>query len=238
MSRKLLARASPMLIALALIGLASCRTAPATPESASAMPDLQPTQLDYVDSDGFDALFETALVNQDPVIVVRTGRAKPDWDGRLNAWIAAWSRGSHKAGRRASADEPEPVVRGQSPLPKVTVDGDSIREFRLLVGGLLDRIDDAAQSGASWWAEERARSRRVGLLQPYSLRFHMGDDDLIQLVFFHGGYAGYYPRHMQILMRSSDMGEAKWSRSLECSGCPKKWDRDRIDRLTSRGENP
>lgn len=50
------------------------------------------------------------------------------------------------------------------------------------------------------------------------------------------GYAGYYSRHMQLLMRSSDMAESKWSRSLECSGCPKKWDRDRLDRLTSRGE--
>jgi hypothetical protein len=32
------------------------------------------------------------------------------------------------------------------------------------------------------------------------------------------------------------VAESKWSRSLECSGCPKKWDRDRVGRLTSRGE--
>jgi hypothetical protein len=235
MLRIWVAWAFPLMFGMTLLGLASCKTAQPGPESAST-PDIHPTLLDYVDGDGFDALFETALVNQDPVIIVRTGRQKPDWDGRLNAWIAAWNRSEHKAGRRAAADG-EPVVRGQAPVPKVTVDGESIREFRLLVSGLLDRIDDAAQSGAAWWAEERARSRRVSLLKPYSLRFHMGEDDLIQLVFFHGGYAGYYSRHMQLLMRSNDMAESKWSRSLECSGCPKKWDRDRIDRVTSRGED-
>jgi hypothetical protein len=222
-------------LGLALLGLASCRTPQAAPDGAPT-PDLQPTVLDYVDSDGFDALLETALINQDPVIVVRTGRGKPDWEGRLNAWVAAWNRGAAKPGRRA-AGEPEPVARGQAPVPKVTVDGDSIREFRLLVAGLLDRVEDAASSHASWWAEERARSRRVSLLKPYSLRFHMGEDDLIQLVFFHGGYAGYYPRHMQLLMRTTDMADTKWSRSLECSQCGTKWGRDRIDRLTSREDD-
>ncbi|MFO0845716.1 MAG: hypothetical protein U0797_25585 [Gemmataceae bacterium] len=234
MSRKRVACAVPLLGALALIGLASCRTAPLAPGDPS---DLRPTQLDYVDSDGFDALLETSLVNQDPVILVRTGRAKPDWEGRLNAWIAAWNRGAHRPGRWATGDEPEPVARGQAPLPSVSVDGDSIREVRLLVAGLLDRIDDAAQSGAAWWTEERARSRRVGLLKPYSLRFHLGEDDLIQLVLFHGGYADHYRRYLQTLMNSQDAGEVSWSRSCECSGCCKPRDPAGIGRLTGRGES-
>src|SRR5262249_9590811 len=153
-------------------------------EEAPDPPEVTPTQLDYVDADGFDALFETALTNQDPVILIRTGRSQPDWDARLNAWIAAWNRGDN-AGRRAkargSAPEEPAIVRGQAPLGKVPLDGESIRELRLLVTALLDRVEEAAQSGSSWWAEERMRSRRVALLRPYSLRFHMDEEGLIQL---------------------------------------------------------
>jgi hypothetical protein len=198
------------------------------------MPDLTPTTLDYVDGDGFDALFEAALVSQDPVIVVRTGRTKPDWDGRLNAWVAAWNRSSaRRPGRRAEADV-QTTVRGQSPLSPVPLDGDAIREFRLLVNGLLDRVEEAAGSGATWWAEERARSRRVALLKPYSLRFHMNEEGLIQLVFFHGNYAAYYPRHMQLLMKVKTMPDEEWSRCVECSHCRECLERDKLGRLTGR----
>src|SRR5205807_7926716 len=120
--------------------------------------------LDYTDNDAFDALFEAALVNQDPGIVVRTQRQTPDWGARLNAWIAAWNQG----GRSRSA-------RGQAALPRVVIDGDSIREFRLLVSGLLDRIEEAAQAGSAWYSDQRQRSRRIALLRPYNLRFHKGE---------------------------------------------------------------
>ena len=233
MSRKVVACAFPLALGLALLGVVSCRTV--APPETSPMPDLTPTTLDYVDGDGFDALFEAALVNQDPVIVVRTGRTRPDWTGRLNAWVAAWNRSpARKPGRRAEADA-QPTFRGQSPLAPVPLDGDAIREFRLLVNGLLDRVEEAAGSGATWWAEERARSRRVALLKPYSLRFHMDEEGLIQLVFFHGSYAAYYPRHMQQLMKESAMPDQEWSRCVECSGCCKRWGREKIDRLTGRG---
>lgn len=221
----------------AVVALTSCRAFQTLPDHAPPDgPDITPTRIDYVDSDGFDAVLENALVNQDPVIVVRTGRPQPDWDGRLNAWIAAWNRGGHnsrRSGRRAEGEAPPPrTARGQAALGKVPLDGDSIREFRLLVGGLLDRTEDLAQSSASWWAEERARSRRVGLLKPYSLRFHKDEDDLIQLVFFHGYYASYYPRYVQLLTRAAalKMEEQQWTRSLECSCCK----RHAKAKLTSR----
>ena len=74
-----------------------------------------------------------------------------------------------------------------------------MRELRLLVNGLLDRADEAAPAGSTWWTDHRERSRRIALLKPYSLRFHMDDAGLIQLVFFHGQYAAYHPRFMQAL---------------------------------------
>ncbi len=241
MARKRLTFACPVLLGLLLLALTSCRhSLLLSSDEPKDWPDLKPTELEYVDSEGFDALLENALVNQDPVIIIQTGRTKPDWEGRLNAWIAAWNRSNsstRRPTRRASSEE-EPIVRGQAPLPQVTVDGDSIREFRLLIAGLLDRVDEAAHNGVAWWAEERARSRRVALLKPYSLRFHKDEEELIQLVFFHGSYASYYPRHMQLLMRSGEMKEAKWSRSLECSGCIKQGRCERIDRLTNQEKTP
>jgi hypothetical protein len=104
----------------------------------------------------------------------------------------------------------------------------------LLVDGLLDRVEDVAESGATWWAEERARKRRVNLLEPYSLRFHLDEEDLIQLVFFHGNYASYYPRFVELLTSDRSQTERDWSRCVECSHCGKK-PREGIDRLTNRG---
>jgi hypothetical protein len=172
------------LVAAALVVSTSCRhTTDSRPYREPPPSSVKPTTLEYTDADAFDALFESALVNQDAVIVIRTGREKPDWDGRLNAWIAAWNLGGKVA---AGGDRPK--VRGQAPLPKV-VDGDSIREFRLLVESLMDRVEVLARGGAAWWAEERVRSRRIALLRPYNLHFHLAEDQTIQLIFFNGRYA-------------------------------------------------
>jgi hypothetical protein len=73
----------------------------------------------------------------------------------------------------------------------------------------------------------------VALLKPYSLRFHMDEDGQILLVFFHGQYASYYPRFMELLMKSSEPQDMTWTRAYECSMCkPDK--REGIDHLTSR----
>jgi hypothetical protein len=171
------------------------------------------TDIDYVDTDGFDELFESALVNQDPVIVIHTGKTKPDWDGRLNAWIAAWNRGGPVT---------TPLtVRGQIPLPGVKLDEGTLREFRLLVGNLMDRVEELARDGTAWWAEERVRSRRVALLKPYDLRFHLGAEGDIDLVFFNGNYASYYPDFVQSLTgATADADEPReWTRGFRCSRC-------------------
>jgi hypothetical protein len=214
-------------LALAFGMTAGCKVGPEpAPVPEPAPEDVPVTRVAYVDADGFDAFLETALTNQDPVIVIQTDRGKPDWDGRLNAWIAAWNAGGAGRGR-----QPGLTARGQSPI---VVDGDSIREFRLLVEGLMNRIDDRARERSAWWAEERVRSRRVELLKPYSLRFHRGEDGLIQVILFHGRYAAAYRRLMQTVFRAE--GEDEWTRAYTCSACRGRGDRPRAPvRLTSAG---
>lgn len=165
----------------------------------------QVVRVDYVDSDAFDLLLETALVNNQPVIVVQTEYDKPEWSSRLNEWIAAWNA-SHRPGLRA---------RGQ--ISPVVVDGDSIREFRLLIDGLMGRVEESARAGGHWWVERHTRERRVALLRPYSLRFHLGADGHIQLIFFHGDYA---VQHKDIVRALADpVGEETldWSPGYCCS---------------------
>jgi hypothetical protein len=189
---------------------AGCRTPKpdlSTVETPSTA-DLRPTHIDYADADAFDALFETALVSQDPVIFIQTDHRKPDWGPRLNAWIAAWNLGSRPN---------ETKARGQVPVvPKVTVDADSIRELRLLIDDLMGRVEDSARAGVTWWAETRMRNRRVALLKPYNLRFHVGDDGRIQLVFFHGDYAAKYEDFVRSL---EGAGDGPWVRTYQCSHC-------------------
>jgi hypothetical protein len=201
--------ASVLLLVLTVPLLAlGCRITPMPgPPTGQPQTELRPTALDYVDTDAFDVLFESALVSRDPIILVRTHRPKPDWEGRLNAWIAAWNAGGQAA---------RPTVRGQAPLPKVVIDGDSLRELRLLVASLMSGIEDLGHSSAAWFTEERTRSRREALLKPYSLRFHMDEDRELQLIFFHGDYARYYPDFVGSIAES---GPREWTRGVECSRC-------------------
>jgi hypothetical protein len=205
-----------LLLALtAALAAPGCRNSPEIREvrdeqSAAARPlAVRPTVLDYVDSEAFDALFESALVNQDPAILVRSGLAKPDWGGRLNAWIAAWNAGGNGKGR---------TVRGQAPLPGMGINGETVREFRLLVNGLMDRVEELAKTTSAWWSEERVRARRVALLRPYNLRFHRGEDGNILLIFFHGSHAAHYPGFIQALTSAADAADP-WTRTVECSEC-------------------
>jgi len=48
-------------------------------------PDIKPTLLQYVETDAFDEVFETALTSQDPVILIQTETSRPSWAPRLNA---------------------------------------------------------------------------------------------------------------------------------------------------------
>lgn len=197
------------MVAIVALFAAGCRTMRDSHYDAqpSSLP-IQPTILQYVDSDGFDALFEASLISQDAVIIVRTDNEKPDWEGRLNSWIAAWNSGS-KIERR--------VIRGQIPIP-APIDAEFLREFRLLVFGVVDRAEELAKKGSTWWQEDRTRSRRVALLRRYNLRFHIGENNKIDLLFFNGDQAGKYREFMQTVTGAE---ERDWTRTVECSICTK-----------------
>jgi hypothetical protein len=193
------------MVAIVILAVVGCRaTRDSHYDGQSSAPHMQPTILQYVDADGFDALFEASLINQDPIIIVRTDNEKPDWEGRLNAWIAAWNAGGKVEHR---------VIRGQIPLP-AQIDAEFLREFRLLVFGVVDRAEELAKTGAAWWHEDRTRSRRVALLRRYNLRFHVREDGRIELIFFNGEYADKYQGFMATLTGAE---EEDWSRTVECS---------------------
>ena len=82
------------LVALVSLTAAGCGASPrpnTPPPSSESRKDA--TVIEYVDAEAFDLLLEAALNRQDAVIVVQTESTRPDWEGRLNAWIAAWNEG-------------------------------------------------------------------------------------------------------------------------------------------------
>jgi hypothetical protein len=97
------------------------------------------------------------------------------------------------------------------------VDSDTVREFRLLIEGLMNRIEDGVRARSAWWAEEKIRERRVELLRPYNLRFHMGSDGFIQVIWFNGRYAQYH-RDFVRSIADEDPGD-EWARGYACSRC-------------------
>ena len=218
-----MSRAAFGLVLVAMLVAVSCRS---TQENRTFrdQPEapVKPTVLRYVNTDGFDVMFEASLVNRDPVIIVRTENEKPDWEGRLNGWIAAWNKGG-KIERR--------TVRGQIPRP--SIDADTLREFRLLVFGVVEHAEELAKAGCSWWHEERTLARRVNLLRPYSLHFHIGDDNHIQLIFFNGDYAEQYQKFMTSLTGTE---ENAWSRTVACSACKKFHEASQTRRMRGTGE--
>ncbi len=199
-------------VALFCASALSCRSIRTTrPYHEPPPPDIRPTVLDYVESDAFDALFESTLTNQEPVILIQTGTSRPDWGPHLNAWIAAWNRGGKVV------DEPRRRVRMQAPLAPITINGETVREFRLLIDDLMKRVEDSARRGSSWWAEERIQRRRIALLRPYSLRFHLDENKKIQLIFFNGRYSRYYREVMDSMAVRAPHEAAEWSRDVQCS---------------------
>lgn len=217
--KSVLSRLTP-LVSLGFVVAYGCHTAKHAPEAHHSPQGPQATRLDYVDSDAFDLLFETTLRNSQPVIVVQTDHNKPEWGSRLNAWVAAWN-----ASRRTEILR----ARGQIPVaPTVVVDGDSIREFRLLIDGLMTRSEESARLGTRWWTERHLRERRVALLRPYSLRFHLDASDRIQLIFFHGAYATHHDDVVRSLTGSSGDGPLEWSPDYCCSQSKKPANRQRL----------
>jgi outer membrane lipoprotein-sorting protein len=211
-------RAGILLVILLTAGCAARDTTRPYREPPPA--NIKAERVNYVDSDAFDVVLETALTNQEPVILIQTSHQKPDWGGRLNGWIAAWN-----AGGKVDAGKEKRTVRFQLGIPSVTVDGESIREFRLLITGLMDRVESMAKDTSVWWAEEKTRNRRIALLKPYNLRFHQDENQNIQLIFFNGRYAPYYRDFMRTLARVESNEESQeWVRGYTCSHCQARRD--------------
>ena len=204
-------------ILLLCVSALSCRGTRVTrPYHEPPPSDIQPTIVEYIEKDAFDAFFESALTNQDPVILIQTDTTRPDWGPRLNAWIAAWIRGGKVV------DDPPTRARMQAPLSPVTINGETLREFRLLIDDVMKHVEDAAQRGSSWWKEERTQRRRIALLKPYSLRFHLDEDKNIQLIFFNGKYSQYYRRFMDSIASEEADETDEWCREVKCSRCKEK----------------
>lgn len=230
--RRWLILAIPLLALLAL----SCRNVRNVRTYHAPPPqDIKPTVLNYVETDAFDELFETVLTSQDPVILIQTETSRPDWGPRLNAWIAAWNQGGKVV------DEPQRRFRMQAPLGALAppaVNGDTVREFRLLIDDLMTRAEDLARRGSSWWSEERIQRRRIALLKPYSLRFHLDDRQKIQLLFFNGRYARYYQEVMDAMAMNCAEDTEGWSRVVTCSHCKGKVRGMTLQRRRDNSENP
>ena len=107
----------------------------------------------------------------------------------------------------------------QAPQAPTVVNGESVRELRLLVADLMTRVEEVARRGSSWWTEERIQRRRIELLKPYSLRFHLDENGKIQLVFFNGRYSRYYQQFMESMDMSDAAQPEEWTRAVQCSHC-------------------
>ena len=204
-------------IPLLCLAALSCRSVRNTRTyHAPPPPDVQPTILAYVETDAFDNLFETVLNSRAPVILIQTDTSQPDWGPHLNAWLAAWNRGGQVV------DEARRRVRMQAPLSPTVVNGETLREFRLLIDDLMTRSRGRERVEAHRGGPKSACScRRIELLKPYSLRFHLDADQKIQLVFFNGQYARYYSEIMDA-MSMNDQEDNEWSRTVTCSHCKEK----------------
>lgn len=197
-----------LVVAIGCISDRQDRIAESPPIAKDASQPPRIERIDYAESEGFDLQFETALVNRQPAITIQTEFTKPEWGMRLNNWIAAWNAG-HRNGFRA---------RGQLPVsPSIVVDGDSIREFRFLVDDLMSRVDETAKLGGLWWAEKNMRERRIALLKPYNLRFHLDAENRIQLIFCHSDYAAQHKEIVRSIADPEGNESLEWFSGYRCS---------------------
>jgi hypothetical protein len=76
------------------------------------------------------------------------------------------------------------------------------------------------------------------LLKPYSLRFHMDENQKIQLIFFNGRYAHRYQEFMDAMAMRAEEDTDGWSRGLTCSHCKGKSPVTILQRTRARSEVP
>ena len=147
------------------------------------------TVVEYIDSEAFDGLLEAAINRQDSIIVVQTASTKPDWQGRLNAWIAAWNEGGRvqkNEGLLLSAVQIAKVsfAANASTVSVIELPPDTAKETRKLIQGEIDRIERLARDGVGWWKDEKKKSKRIDLLKPYLFIFEKDAANNYQIIFF------------------------------------------------------
>jgi hypothetical protein len=147
------------------------------------------TVIEYLDTDAFDHLLEAALNRQDPIVVVQTAHSKPDWEGRLNAWIAAWNEGG-KVEKEDNLFLKSVSILAKSATPNaskvvvIELPPDTAKETRKLVQGEIDRIERVAREAVEWWRDEQKRAKRIALLKPYLFIFEKDVGQKYQIIFY------------------------------------------------------
>ena len=76
------------------------------------------------------------------------------------------------------------------------------------------------------------------MLKPYSLRFHLDENQKIQLLFFNGRYARYYHEIMDAMAMSVVEDTEGWSRAVTCSHCKGNVPSMTVQRTRARSEEP
>jgi hypothetical protein len=146
------------------------------------------TVIEYEDSDAFDGLLEAAITRPDQVILVQTKNSSPDWQGRLNAWIAAWNEGGKvKKGDNLFYKTVRILQRKKEPNTSevsVKVPDNTATEIRSFVEGQMDRIERLGRETVDWWKDNRKKTHRVELLKPYQFIFEKGSDGYYQIIFY------------------------------------------------------
>lgn len=165
---------------------AGCRIPPWGPVPPPPVPIPSPETItiaptiDYVEDDSFDTTLEAYFRKKTPILVIQTLSTKPNWNGRLNAWLAAWNAGAD-AHPKPSPEESRMKLaqRGLIDFPP-----DAAEQTRILIEDQIIRIEEAAKQGVRWWRDEQKRKDRTDLLKPYVLEFHRDANQRYQLVFY------------------------------------------------------
>lgn len=168
-------RASLLSLGVLAMAPCGCTILPTKPPPAPVLQPSSPspkaaTVLPYADTEAFDLVFEAALRRGDAVIVVQTGQKGLEWQGRLNAWVAAWNEA-------APLRERDRASRSLVELP-----ADTAQQTATLINSQIDRIEGMAKRTVDWWRDTHRRKDRAALLRHYALNLEHDQSGQMQLV--------------------------------------------------------
>lgn len=122
-------------------------------------PNYPDREIPFEDSNAFDSLLETLLINQTPVIRIVLDTTTPDWPDRLVVWLRAYRDGGQVAAPTGKG--------GLSSLLWLAANATSSTEAREALEATFDRLEETTTAVATWWSNERERQRRIELLRAY-----------------------------------------------------------------------